>query len=374
MLHKGLILIAASLTVSLAVAQAQAPAGGQQQQQQQPSPEQQQRQQQQEQMEREAQQRQQRSRQQQLWDMSVSGNVMLASGGTPPEPVRIKYVCGTRASETLSDSKGRFTVFVQQEYGFQDASLAGSYKNRAAGGSCMIQAVASGFRSSTITDGGTIILTPLGDAEGSVISVTSLAAPKKAKALFFKAVQELGKGPSANLDKAMKDLQKAIDEYPEYAAAWARLGQVKAESGDADGAIVALEKSVQLDERYLLPYDALVRLYMGKGDWDHATELTKFVLGINPADTAMRWYQAVCSYETGHDDEAMSLIGEVVKDPEAAKQFPQTQRIMGLIYAKRGEYAEAAAAYKRYVQWDPDGQAVAAVKKQLNEWEALGVI
>jgi hypothetical protein len=103
-------------------------------------------------------------------------------------------------------------------------------------------------------------------------------------------------------------------------------------------------------------------------------ELTQFVLGINPADTAMRWYQAVCSYETGHDDEAMKLIGEVVQDPEAASRFPQTQRIMGLIYAKRGEYAEAAAAFHRYLEWDPDGQAVPAVKKQLNDWEQLGVI
>jgi tetratricopeptide (TPR) repeat protein len=172
----------------------------------------------------------------------------------------------------------------------------------------------------------------------------------------------------------MKDLQKAIDEYPEYAAAWTKLGQVKAQSGDHDGAIVALERSVELDKRYVPPYDALVRLYMAKRDWDHATELTKFVLGINPADTAMRWYQAVCSYETGHDDEAMALLGEVVQDPEAASQFPQTQRIMGLIYGKRGEYAEAAAAFKRYLEWDPEGPAAASVKSQLDEWQQLGVL
>lgn len=219
---------------------------------------------------------------------------------------------------------------------------------------------------------GTNVPTPLGP--DSVVSATSLAAPKKAKFAFTKAMRELDKGPSASLDKARQHLENAVAEYPEYAAAWTKLGQVKADTGDPDGAIVALEKSVSLDERFLLPYDALVWLYMAKEDWDHATELTQFVLGINPAYTKMRWYRAGCAYESGRDDEALALFGEIRDDSEAVNQFPQTHLLMGLIHAQRGQLGDAAAAYKSYLELDPNVRDAEAIKKQLSEWEQIGVL
>ena len=213
---------------------------------------------------------------------------------------------------------------------------------------------------------------PLG--EEYAVSITSLAAPKQARAAFDKAMREIDKGDSADLAKARQFLEKAVEEYPEYAAAFTKLGQVRADLGDPDGAIVALEKSVELDDRYLAPYDALVWLYMAKGNWDHATELTKFALNDNPADATMRWYQPGCANESGRDTEALALIGEIQNDAEAVKQFPQTPLFMGLIYARHGQRGQAAAAYRRYLELDPNAQAAEAVKKQLNEWQQLGVL
>lgn len=200
------------------------------------------------------------------------------------------------------------------------------------------------------------------------VSATSLAAPKKARASFDRAIKELRKGPSARLDRATGDLQKAVDEYPEYAAAGTTLGMVKVQSGDPDGDIGALEKAFDADPRYVYPCEPLVRLYIGKGDWEHATALTRFALGINPSDTNMRWLQAVCNYELGHDDEALALLREIQKDAEGADQFPQTHQVMGLIFARRGLLAEAAVAYNRYLELDPSGPASEGVKKQLDEW------
>jgi tetratricopeptide (TPR) repeat protein len=187
-------------------------------------------------------------------------------------------------------------------------------------------------------------------------------------------MKELYKGPSANLAKARQFLERAVAEYPKYAAAWTKLGQVKADLGDPDGAVAALEKSVELDERYLAPYDALVWLYMAKRDWGHASELTKFVLDIHPADAKMRWYQDGCAYDSGRDDEAIELFREIQRDAEAANQFPQTHLFLGLIYARRGQLAKAAADYKLYLEFAPEAPDAAAVRTQLNEWERLGVI
>lgn len=412
MLRKGLILLAISLTVSLA-AQAQAPAGGGQggggntggtpgggqggggqgggggnnggfgQQQRQ--------QQQQMQIER---------------PIFLSGTVLLASGEAPVEPVRIDRVCGMeRTPEGYTDTKGRFNFQVGQnrQFAAMDASISGQRDAANFGGGefsalsslgpdvgvdlsgCQLEANAPGYRSDPIlltrrrsmerSDVGTIILTPLSGVQtAAVVSATSLAAPKKARASFEKGVKELGKGSSARIDRAMADLQSAVDQYPQYAAAWTTLGLAKAQSGDADGAIAALEKALEADQRYLRPYEPLVRLYMDRGDWERSAELTNFAVSVNPADTKMRWYQAVSTFETGHDDEAIAQLGEIQKDAEGAKQFPQTHHIMGLIYAKRGQFSEAAESYNRYLELDPNARAAETIKKQLNEWAQLGVL
>ncbi len=189
-----------------------------------------------------------------------------------------------------------------------------------------------------------------------------------------KGIKELSKGSSARLDRAMEDLQQAVDEYPAYAAAWTTLGMAKAQIGDADGAIAALEKALEADQRYLRPYEPLVRLHMERSEWERASELTKFAVNVNPADTKMRWYQAVATFESGKDDEAIAQLGEIQKDAEGAKQFPQTNHILGMIYAKRGQFIEAAEAYNRYLELDPNARAAEAIKKQLNEWQQLGVL
>ena len=113
---------------------------------------------------------------------------------------------------------------------------------------------------------------------------------------------------------------------------------------------------------------------MAKRDWGHATELAQFALDINPAYTKMRWYQAGCAYETRRDDEALALFGEIQSDTEAAKQFPQAHLFTGLIYARRGEFTKAAGDYRLYVEFAPNAPDAESVRKQLYEWEQLGVI
>jgi hypothetical protein len=73
---------------------------------------------------------------------------------------------------------------------------------------------------------------------------------------------------------------------------------------------------------------------MAKEDWDHATELAKFVLDINPAVAKMRWYLAGAPTNQV-DDEAIALFRESRAMLEAAKQFPQAHLFTGLIYARR---------------------------------------
>jgi Tfp pilus assembly protein PilF len=337
----------------------------------------------------------------------LSGRVLLSSGEAPTEPIRILRVCGMRTTpEGYTDSKGRFSfqVGANASLAVMDASIGGwSTPGGTAGGSsfgslapsgnstreidlsgCTLEADAPGYRSNPIILGrrrsmersevGTFILTPLAGTQAMVVSATSLAAPKKARSSFDKAVNELSKGPSAKADKAIRDLEKAVALYPEYAAAWAILGQTRSLAGDSEGAIEALERAVQSDSRYLRPYDTLARLTIEAGNWERTVELADFVLGVNPTNNQMRWYKAVSQFEMKSHDEAIDSLTELQSDEAGQKQFPQTHHVLGLIYADRGQFTEAASEYRRYLELAPTSPAGDGIKRQLYEWEQLGII
>jgi Tfp pilus assembly protein PilF len=340
----------------------------------------------------------------------LSGRVLLSSGEVPLEPIRIKRVCGMRTvPEGYTDSKGRFSFQVggSASLASMDASIGGAGGSGLNGGGqgqggfgilppsgnstreidlsgCTLEVDAPGYRSNSInlgrrrsmdrSDVGTFILTPLGGTQSMAVSATSFAAPKKARASFDRAVKELGKGPSARTDKVIEDLDNAVTIFPEYAAAWAILGQTKSLAGDTEGAIQALEQALAADPRYLRPYTTLAQLTASVANWERTIELADFVLGVNPTNSRMRWFKAVSQFEMKNHEEAIASLTELQSDSTGAVQYPQSHHVLGLIYADRGQYGEAASEYRRYLELSPDTPAGEQLKRQLYEWEQLGVI
>ena len=237
----------------------------------------------------------------------LSGSVVLASGGPPTEPIMIKRICGTRIiPEAYTDHAGHFTfqiggnpamavmdstssgIGASTDSGTPGASFGGLGRGDTATtgidlSGCTVVTDAPGFQSKPIplgrrrsldrSDIGTFILTPIEGAQASTVSVTSVQAPKKARSAYEKALKELQEGPTANTDKAIAELEKAIEIYPEYAAAWTVLGQTKLQMGDSDGAKAALEKALAADPRYIHPYAPLARITIGEQDWARTLEL-----------------------------------------------------------------------------------------------------
>jgi len=148
-----------------------------------------------------------------LQPMFISGRVLLEGGGALAEPVAIERICnGVSRREGYTDFKGQFEFQMGSNLGFQDASendtssTPGSAIKTASSSSfgsrpldltgCEFRAVFAGFISSTVmlrTNGdnwqidlGTIFLKRMGDAKGTTISVTSMAAPKDAQNAYEK--------------------------------------------------------------------------------------------------------------------------------------------------------------------------------------------
>src|SRR6202008_4575216 len=105
-------------------------------------------------------------------------------------------------------------------------------------------------------DLGTIILSSEGRGGGTEVSLTTKSAPAPAMKAYEKARADWLEG---NPGGAQKNLQKAVQAYPEFAEAWLQLGRLK-EDGDRPGARAAFAKALAADPDFILPYEQLAAM------------------------------------------------------------------------------------------------------------------
>ena len=337
----------------------------------------------------------------------IRGKVILDDGTTPAQLVTIERVCDKQTfPETRTNSKGRFSLAIGDGNAASgtDASVAavspdgrdlGQYVGREKlqilmlGSSrhvdltgCELRAALPGYRSDVITLGrrtaydkpdiGVIVLHRLENVESTAVSITTLAAPKKAKKAYEKALKEL-LGTKPNPKRAAKDLEKAVSEYPEFAAAWALLGETRLAMGDDAGAREALQNAIGADAKYLKPYVPLVKLAMKSNHWQRVAQLSDDVLRLNPHHKEIRYYHAVAAFHRGNM-EAAEKSALAITSGKGAQSFPLAHHLLGMIHSRQGDFLRAATDFRTFLKAQPDSPIAPDVRRQLSEWEVLGVI
>lgn len=342
----------------------------------------------------------------------LSGKVVLANGMPPTEPVKIYLDCnGQRRPAGFTSTKGNFSVDLndRNNIAFADASVQGSpagIGQQAGGGAggfggagadlstrsdglgrvnlfgCQLVAELGGYQADPIPLGarsvfdnpnvGTMVMKRLDGVEGSSISVTSLSAPKKAKKAYDKAFREMQK-KEPNLQKAQKELESAVGLHSEYATAWNLLGRIRMMQDDREGSRAAFEKAVEADPKFLDPYPVLARLALTEQRWDDGLQWSNQLLRLNPHASMAHYFSAIANFRLGRMEASKKSVVEL-KEKNADREFPQSHQILGMIHAQQGLYEQAATSYRDYLTVQPDGPAASQIKRQLHEWEILGVI
>jgi len=334
----------------------------------------------------------------------LTGNVMLDDGNPPPDPVTIERVCGgAPRAQAYTDRKGRFSFQIGQTAGImQDASEEGSSlpgTSRSATSiasgvgtqqaqlpnlpdmqlaNCDLRAVLGGFRSDTVSLGarrlmddpnvGTIMLHRLANVEGSAISMTSLLAPKDARKAYDKALQDLKKEKPAD---AGKELRKAVENYPNYAAAWYELGQIQEQNQDLEQARQSYAKAMAADAKFISPYLRLAEMEGKAEDWTALADTTSRLLKLDAVDYPMAYfYNATAYLNLGQFDtaEKSARAGEKLDTPH---RFPRLEQVLAMILARKKDYAGAVAHLRSYLLLAPDAEDAARMKKELAELERL---
>ncbi len=303
----------------------------------------------------------------------VSGKLAVADGGTVPPNVVIAKLCGNkREALGFADSKGNFSVklsgnslaaLVDASDDNRGALGRGPIAMRDQGGAnllgCELLASFPGYRSETINissrrsldnpDVGTLLLHRLGSGTGTMVSQTTLLAPKPALKAYEHAMSDMRK---SNVESARKNLEKAVDVYPKFASAWYELGHLLVHT-DPAAAKSDLDKAVEADPKYALPYSDLTILAYRKENWVETIRISDLGLRLDSAGSpALYFFNAAAHFRLRNYEEAERKARDAIKI-DYSHALPKAPQLLAYILAARHDYPGAAEQMRVYLASAP---------------------
>ena len=346
--------------------------------------------------------------QQPMQPIFISGRVLMEDGNPPSESIAIERVCsGSPHTEGYTDSRGYFSIQLgaqnngvlhdasEDMTGFGSTYPGGNTMSTGPGGGtigstrsgfgnenryidCELRARMPGYRSQSVSlatrrpmdppDIGTILVHRMGANEGTTVSAASLAAPKDARKAFDKGMDALKKKKT---DDAVKNFEKAVEVYPNYAMAWNELGRIQAGRGDPGMARASFEAAAKADPKFVSPYMEMAVIDWKAEKWQGVADLTDKVIRLDSFDYPQAHFlNALSNYYLKNMDAAEKSAREAMR-LDTRKQYLTTMRLLGVILAQKQDYSGAAEQLKAYLQAAPQASDAQTVKNQLSQLEQL---
>jgi tetratricopeptide (TPR) repeat protein len=320
----------------------------------------------------------------------VSGNVILDGGSVPPEPIAIQRVCsGMLHREGYTDIKGQFQFElgrkIEQDSSENDSASGNSQQIKTYGAvnqpryeGCELRAVLPGYRSTSVPirletnfgqlQVGTIVLTRLESVSGATVSMTGLAAPQDARQAYEKGRKALA---DKKLAEAEKGLNKAVQIYPRYAAAWYLLGEIHRMQKQPEQAIREYTESSTCDPQFVSPYFGLAVIAMDQKRWQDAQQLTEQVNRLNSFAYPLAYlFHSAASFNLGQIDVA-EQSGRKFESLDPGHHTPEVLRLMAMILEAKHDYAGAAQQLRTYLAVAPGAPHVEEAKANAERLEKL---
>ena len=160
-----------------------------------------------------------------------------------------------------------------------------------------------------------------------VLDVTDVNVPPAARSAYQQAMEEVGKGEN---EKAISDLQRALDLYPRYLRALNDVGVLYLQMNRLDEAATTFKRAIKIDQSFLYPRLNLGIVLNRQGKHAEAAEMLGKLYQENPQLSGAQVPYAEALAETG-------------KLPEAGKVMNRENR-----------FAEAAAELEKAIKLEPN--------------------
>jgi hypothetical protein len=194
------------------------------------------------------------------------------------------------------------------------------------------------------------------------VSAARLAVPGKASGEFQKAC---GAFRDKKYSQAEIHLQKAIELYPNYVAAWVVLGQVFTAQDRLDGARDACTRASHIDPNYIPPYLCLADLAATEDNWKQVAAISDHALSLDPVTNPYSlYYSADAQFHLDELSvaEARALAAVRLDKPH---HIPQLHTLLARIYKAVGNVKAQAAQLREYLKVFPNAPDAAGVKSVL---------
>ena len=319
----------------------------------------------------------------------LSGRVTL-DGGELTEPAAIQTICyGDRHIETYTDNHGSFSfqfgrVANDPAAGVDDATSstmtpALRRKELSDWRSCELQATLAGFSSEPVTlstrmhtlestDFGRITLHRLEHVEGTSISVTSALAPAAAQKALEKGRLYEKKG---KWSEAQKSFEKAVQVYPNYAAAWNELGLVQMHDHDETAAKCSFERALAADPKYVNPYRGLAQVAFHAGRWQEVLGVAGSLVALDPVDFPDAYLlSGIANYNLQNLQAAEKSAWEGIRLDQENK-IAQLHYLLGVILLHKHDYQQASEQMQIFLRFAKSPAEIEFARKQVAEMARL---
>jgi tetratricopeptide (TPR) repeat protein len=317
----------------------------------------------------------------------LSGKVVVDDGTQLTEGAAIQTICkGERRTEAYSDTHGNFSFTFGRRTsssmsgGFGDASASGAESPVMTLASqewreCELQAALPGFTSEVIElrtrmnsyesgDIGQVRMRRMVQVEGFTISATTAVAPDNARKALEKGREQAKK---KKWDAAQQSLEKAVQIYPKYAAAWFELGWVQFQKKDLTAAKHSFEQSIAADSHYVNPYEGLAQLAMQRQQWQELADITSKLLALNPVSFTDAWFfNGVGNYNLQNFATAEKSAREGLRlDQE--HRIPKLEYLLGMVLLQQHNVPGANEHMQKYLGLTRNPAEMQEAQKQLAE-------
>src|SRR5262249_52347798 len=197
----------------------------------------------------------------------------------------------------------------------------------------------------------------------------ALRAPDKARSALQRAHEALTRGRDA---EAGKDLERALQIYPNYAQALLLRGVIKMRSDHLQEACADFQNAIQLDPNLGAAYVALGAVYNRLGHFNDATLVLKRAAAILPTAWFAHYESALAYLGTGKIEAAWHAISRALDN---LPDEPYNRSAIFYIEARVllvKNYPEARAALEQSINEDPKGEFAKLARQLLDRLNAQG--
>lgn len=191
-------------------------------------------------------------------------------------------------------------------------------------------------------------------------SVADLKIPKRAAKEFGKASQAMAQH---DWKSAASSLERAIDIYPQYAAAYNNLGVIDARLGDRAKEAKDLQRAIAIDSRYVDAYLNLARMNIAENRFSDAETALRNANAISPEDGVILVLQTYAEFMNHHLADAVNDCKKVHALNNVPHAFAHWTAAFAL--EQENQIAEAGAEFRAFVNEEPTGERADSARKEL---------